>query len=121
MSDDVTSAKAVAGSKKPCIHFVPPVAILEEAVAMAEGAGKYALYDWQDKPIDANTYYSAAGRHLMQWFTGEDRDVKSGALHLAHARACLGILIDAAATGKLIDNRPVCASASEAIERLTKG
>ena len=39
----------------------------------------------------------------------------------ASLRGGAGLVIDAAATGKLIDNRPVCASASEAIERLTKG
>lgn len=115
-----TNPKRAFGITKPSVQFIPPVAILEEATVMALGGEKYGPFNWQDSPVDASTYYSAAMRHLMQWFAGEDRDAQSGASHLAHVRACMGILIDAMASGKLIDDRPQCASATEAIERLTK-
>ena len=109
------------GAAKPSVHFIPPAAILEEAVVMALGGTKYGPYNWQDKPVDASTYYDAAFRHIMSWYTGEDRDPESGALHLAHARACLGILIDAQLAGTLIDDRPVkTTSAADTIRRLTK-
>lgn len=85
---------------------------------MALGASKYGAFNWQADPVDATTYYSAAMRHLLQWFSGEDVDPESGSSHLAHVRACMAILIDAQASGKLVDDRPVCASAGEAIERL---
>lgn len=98
--------KKANGVKKPSPHFVPPCAIIEESVVMALGASKYGPFNWNDKPIDASTYYSAAMRHLMSWYTGEDRDPESGALHLAHARACLAILIDSQLAETLIDDRP---------------
>jgi len=37
---------------------------------------------------------------------GEDIDPKSGLPHLAHALACIAIIIDAKTAGKLIDDRP---------------
>jgi hypothetical protein len=105
---------------------VPPVAIIEEAVVMSFGASKYGAFNWQDEPIDAGTYYSAAFRHMADWFAGEefDPDIKEKfgveVSHLACARASLGIVIDAQCSGKLIDDRPACASAAEAIKRLTR-
>jgi hypothetical protein len=112
--------KRIYGTAKPCPHFIPPIAIIEESVVMALGAKKYGEYNWQDDPVDASTYYSAAMRHLMAWFTGERNDPESGCSHLAHARACLGILIDAESTGTLIDDRPLkSTNAAAAIKRLT--
>ncbi len=113
-----SNPKRAFGVKKPSAQFIPPVAIIEESVVMALGAAKYGAFNWQDDPVDATTYYSAAIRHLLQWFSGEDIDPESGASHLAHVRACMGILLDAKAAGTLIDDRPKCASAGQAIERL---
>ncbi|MBY5553689.1 hypothetical protein J0664_06245 [Rhizobium leguminosarum] len=113
-----TNPKRAFGVRKPSAQFIPPVAIIEESVVMALGAAKYGAFNWQDDPVDATTYYSAAMRHLLQWFSGEDVDPESGSSHLAHVRACMAILIDAQASGKLVDDRPACASAGEAIDRL---
>jgi len=115
-----TNPKRAFGVRKPSPQFVPPIAIIEESVVMALGAAKYGAYNWQDDPVDATTYYSAAMRHLMSWFAGEDKDPESGASHLAHVRACMAILLDAQASSKLVDDRPKCASTSEAISRLSK-
>ncbi|MGR9056110.1 dATP/dGTP diphosphohydrolase domain-containing protein [Rhizobium leguminosarum] len=114
----LSNPKRAFGVRKPSAQFIPPVALIEESVVMGLGAAKYGAFNWQDSPVDATTYYSAAMRHLLQWFSGEDVDKESGASHLAHVRACMAILIDAAASGKLIDDRPKCASASEAVDRL---
>lgn len=113
-----SNPKRAYGVRKPSAQFIPPVAIIEESAVMALGAAKYGAFNWQDEPVDATTYYSAAIRHLLQWFSGEDLDPESRASHLAHVRACAGILMDAAAAGTLIDDRPKCASATDAIERL---
>lgn len=113
-----TNPKRAFGVRKPSAQFIPPVAIIEESAVMALGAAKYGAFNWQDDPVDATTYYSAAMRHLLQWFSGEDVDAESGASHLAHVRACMGIIMDAKASGSLIDDRPKCASAGEAIDRL---
>lgn len=115
-----TNPKRAFGVRKPSPQFIPPVALIEESVVMALGAAKYGAFNWQDDPVDATTYYSAAMRHLLQWFSGEDKDRESGASHLAHVRACMAILLDAQASGRLIDDRPKCASAGEAVERLTR-
>lgn len=114
-----TNPKRQYGTKKPSAQFIPPVAIIEESVVMALGAAKYGAFNWQDDPVDATTYYSAAMRHLMAWFAGEDKDPESGASHLAHVRACMAILMDGQASGILVDDRPKCASAADAVVRLT--
>jgi hypothetical protein len=113
--------KRANGVKKPSPHFIPPVAIIEEAVAMGLGGSKYGPFNWNDKPIDASTYYSAAMRHLMCWYAGEDLDPETGGSHLGNVRACMAILIDSQATGTLIDDRPKKTySASKAIAERTK-
>ena len=108
------------GAAKPSIQFIPPIAIIEEAMVMAAGAAEYGPFNWNETPIEAATYYSAMFRHLAAWFSGEDIDPKSGFPHLAAIRASAGILIDAQATGNLIDNRPKTAHVGKAIARLTK-
>lgn len=113
--------KDVIGQTKPGVRAISPVAMLEEGVIMQDGADKYGPFNWQDKPIQASIYYDAMMRHLFAWFTGQDVDPgsKSGGLHLAAVRAGAGILIDAFATGSVIDDRPKkAASAADAIHRI---
>lgn len=112
--------KKIFGVRKPSPQFIPPIAIIEEAAVMAMGSAKYGPFNWNKDPVDATTYYSAAMRHLMSWFAGENIDPESGASHLAHVRACMGIIIDAQASGTLIDDRPKTASVAEAIVRLSQ-
>lgn len=104
------------GIAKPSIQYVPPTAVLQEAVVMALGAKKYGPFNWREGSVNASTYYSAAFRHLAAWFDGEDIDPESGAHHLAHVRASMGILLDALAHGTLIDDRP---PAQKPIAKLT--
>lgn len=114
-----TNPKRAYGVKKPSPHFIPPIAIIEESAVMALGAAKYGAYNWSASPVDATTYYSAAMRHLMSWYSGEDVDPESGASHLAHVRACMAILMDSHAQGILVDDRPATSSAASAIKRLS--
>lgn len=118
---DVTNPKDLLGIRKPPLCLVPQSANIQEAVVLALGAAKYGgIYNWRTRPVGAATYVSAALRHLAQWFDGQDDDAESGASHLAHARACLGILLDARTTGNLVDDRPKPGASAELIERLTK-
>lgn len=94
------------GRAKPSISFIPPVAILAEAGVMELGGEKYGPFNWRDHPVRASVYYDAAFRHMTQWYDGEELDAESGQSHLAHARACFGIILDAEETGCLIDDRP---------------
>lgn len=116
-----TNPKRAFGIRKPSPHFIPPIAIIEESVVMAMGAEKYGAWNWTQDSVDASTYYSAAMRHLMSWFAGENNDPETGVSHLAHVRACMAILLDALAIGNLVDDRPkATADVAAAIQMLTK-
>jgi hypothetical protein len=45
-------------------------------------------------------------RHIEAWFNGEQQAQDSHVHHLAHAMACMAILLDAEACGMLNDDRP---------------
>lgn len=115
-----TNPKDKIGRQKPSLHLIPPTALIEEAVVMGLGSKKYGPYNWREKEVSATVYVSAAMRHLMQYLDGEDADKESGASHLAHARACLGILLDSTALDKLVDDRPPKGKATELLEMYSK-
>ena len=94
------------GITKPNLNLVPPVANIIESVVMGLGAKKYGPYNWRESGVKASIYVAAAQRHLAQWLDGETTDPESGVSHLAHVRACIGIMLDADSIGKLIDDRP---------------
>lgn len=112
--------KTVFGSVKPGIKHVPTTALLEVGRVMDHGAKKYGPYNWRDKTVSSSVYYDAAVRHLMQWWDGEDMDSESGCLHLAHAMACIGIVIDGSHVRKLNDDRPTSGDLKRMIEDMTK-
>ncbi|MBX3452491.1 MAG: hypothetical protein KF777_23270 [Planctomycetaceae bacterium] len=119
--DGSTNPKDAHGSLKPALHLVPQSANILEAVVFGYGAQKYGgAYNWRVKSVRASVYVSAAMRHLAQWLDGQDDDPESGISHLAHARACLGVLLDAIATGKVVDDRPPAGVACELIQKHTK-
>lgn len=105
------------GETKPPLHLIPPAAEILEAVVMRLGAKKYGPFNWRTANVRATIYISAAKRHMAQWLDGQDDDPESGVSHLAHARACLGILLDAQATGHLVDDRPEPGAAPQLIAR----
>ncbi len=116
-----SDSKERLGSMKPPLHLVPESANLQEAVVFGLGAAKYGGgFNWRDNQVRASTYLSAARRHLAQWFDGQDLDDESGVSHLAHARACLGILLDAEANACLLDDRPTPGAAARLIHELSK-
>ena len=98
--------KSAYGIKKPPLHLIPPAAKVEHAAAMGVGAQKYGPYNWRETAVAASVYVAAAERHIDAWWDGEDLDPETLVNHLGHAMACCGILIDAIATGNLIDDRP---------------
>lgn len=98
--------KTAEGLKKTPLHLIPPVAMQAEALVMGLGAKKYGAFNWREHQVSSSVYYSAALRHLLAWYDGETVDPESGQSHLAHVRACMGIVLDAEAKGKLNDDRP---------------
>lgn len=95
------------GSSKLPLHLWPTTATALGSLALLDGALKYGRSNFRAVGVRASIYYDAAIRHLQAWFEGEDCDPDSGLSHLGHALACLGILVDAGAAGKLTDDRNV--------------
>ena len=116
---DGENPKDRVGVRKPPLHLIPPAAEILESIVMGLGAKKYGAANWRTTKVKASIYIAAARRHLLQWFDGQDDDSESGVSHLAHARACLGILLDALATGHLVDDRPVPGASAQLITQLT--
>ena len=98
--------KDLIGSRKVSLSKWPGVATLHGAHAMMNGAAKYGAYNWRGNPVVASIYVDACLRHVGAWFDGEQTATDSGVHHLGHALACLAILLDAQATGNLVDDRP---------------
>jgi len=108
------------GLAKPQIHLVPPSAIIYFAKAMENGAKKYGPYNWRNHPVNYTVYLSAMLRHILQLIDGEDIAKDSNTHHLAHIGASAAILLDALATGNLIDDRPLKGAASKLIDDFTE-
>lgn len=115
-----SNPKDLLGSKKPSLSKIPSIALLWETLAMMDGAGKYLPFNWRSNKVVASIYVDACKRHLDAWFEGQRKADDSGCHHLGHARACLGILLDAEATGNLIDDRPVVEGSSDAYQAVLK-
>lgn len=118
MSD--INPKDLIGAKKPRLSLIPPSVFVYLALAMQNGATKYGAYNFREKKPQASIYYEACLRHLTSWFDGEEFAEDSGIPHLAHAIACIGILIDCLETKNLIDDRPTPGVTAALIKKWTK-
>ena len=98
--------KTAYGAAKVPLHLLPPAALEAEAWVMGLGAEKYGPWNWRDQRVSTSVYVGAAMRHLQAYWSGVTLDSESGQSHLAHVRACMGILLDAAEQDMLNDDRP---------------
>lgn len=119
-AEDTTNPKDRLGIKKVQLNLVPAASVIYQALAMEDGARKYGPYNWRAKKVIASIYVAAAERHLKAWYDGEECAADSGKPHLAHALACLGIIVDALETGNLVDDRPLPGAASKLIAKFEK-
>ena len=115
----LTNPKDLIGSNKLPLHLFPTSAIHLGCLAFLDGALKYGRANWRVAGVRASIYYDAAKRHLDKWFEGHEQDSDSHLSHLAHAIACVAILIDAKAAGKLNDDRMVCGLGAAFMDELT--
>lgn len=106
-----TNPKDAIGSDKLPLHLWPSTATALGCLGLLDGALKYGRSNFRAIGVRASIYYDAARRHLDAWFEGENTDPDSGLPHHAHALACLAILVDAEAVGKLTDDRMVAGRA----------
>jgi len=112
-----TNPKDLVGMKKVPLSLIPPASKIYQAMAMKDGAIKYNAYNWREKKVKFMIYLDAVQRHLDALLDGEDNASDSGLPHLAHALACLGILVDAKESGNLIDDRPKPGPAPKLLEQ----
>lgn len=96
---------AAAGTRVD-LSLYPHTAIVHGALAMTEGHLKYGGYNYRVSGVKASVYIAALRRHLLKWEAGQDCDLKTLVHHLGSVIACAGIMLDAEACGKLIDDRP---------------
>lgn len=115
-----TNPKDLIGQKKVSLNLVPASSIIYQALAMEDGARKYGPFNWRSNKVIASIYVAAAMRHLMAWYDGEENAEDSQKPHLAHALACLGIIVDAKETGNLVDDRPLPGAANALIKKFEK-
>jgi Domain of unknown function (DUF5664) len=115
LAGDANPKTLTGALKVPVFTVVPPASIIGEAEAMRYGAFEaprvdgskgYGPFNWRDQKIEAMTYIDANQRHIMAWVDGEELAPDSLVHHLKHAKASLGILIDAIEHSMWIDNRP---------------
>jgi hypothetical protein len=98
--------KDIVGQTKLSLDLVPDSLVAYAALAFTEGALKYGRYNWRIAGVRVSVYISALRRHLSKYMAGEWADKTTGVPHLASALACLGIVLDAELSDKLIDDRP---------------
>ena len=116
---DTTNPKDLLGLKKPPLRLVPPTALIYLSRVMGLGAAKYGPYNWREKAVRYTVYLEAAMRHILTALDGEEIDPESGMPHAAHAMACMAIVLDAKATGNLIDDRPKPGATARLIAEMT--
>lgn len=120
----------MGAAKAAVLRVVPAASIIGEAEAMyygaylapkKDGSLGYGPFNWRDEnqePIDALGYIDATIRHCLAWVDGEDDAPDSKINHLKHAKASLGILIDALSLEIANDNRPNKGAAAQLMQRI---
>lgn len=114
-----TNPKDAIGSDKLPLHLWPETATVLGCLGLLDGALKYGRANFRAIGVRASIYVDACRRHLAAWFEGEDLDPDSGLPHLAHALACLAIVVDAQAAGKLRDDRQYPGGYRKLVEEMT--
>jgi hypothetical protein len=91
---DITAAHAATGqlygaAYMRCIadRLVKRAGLAAVAAAFANGASRYAAWNWCDNAGRQDDYAGALCRHLVAEHGGEAVDPESGVAHVAHAAA----------------------------------
>ncbi|MEZ2746326.1 dATP/dGTP diphosphohydrolase domain-containing protein [Halopseudomonas bauzanensis] len=115
-----TNPKDAVGSTKVPLHLWPTTATVVGSMALLDGALKYGRANFRSGGVRASIYFDACNRHLNAWFEGEDNDPDSGLPHLGHALACLAVVVDAQAAGRLTDDRQYPGGYRALLEQMTR-
>lgn len=91
-------------NNKPDLTLLPRPAKEQIARVFMFGAKKYGRSNYK-KGMEWTRLLAAAERHLTAFADGEDKDIESGENHLAHAGACIMMLIEFQARNLGTDDR----------------
>lgn len=91
-------------SDKPKFDLLPWEALESVAHVMTYGAAKYGAHNWR-AGLEWGRLFGACLRHMSAYWRGEDNDKESGLPHLAHAAACVLMLLSSVITGRGKDDR----------------
>tara|TARA_R100001440_G_scaffold12409_1_gene21822 strand:- start:3941 stop:4429 length:489 start_codon:yes stop_codon:yes gene_type:complete len=87
------------------LDLLPTDALREVALAFTYGAHKYSDRNWE-RGVNHSQLYRAALNHLMAWHERDDFDDETALPHLAHAGACILMLLSIHLRGVGNDDRP---------------
>lgn len=94
VSEEITQQGALKyDSGKPDLSLIPYAFLEQVTLALMYGEKKYARANYR-KGFKSHRLVGACMRHLIKWFWIEELDDESGLSHLAHAAACLAMIID---------------------------
>lgn len=102
-----TNPKDAVGVRKIAFSVLPWQVICRVALAMMEGAAKYGRHNYRASGVRASVYFDAVvGRHLTNWWEGNDIDPESGLHEIDKALAGLMVMRDSMLQGNFVDDRP---------------
>jgi hypothetical protein len=101
----VENPKDAIGSDKIAVNLFPPAAVYMGALGNTDGLFKYGRNNWRAAEIRYSVYLDAIKRHCDALLECEDEDPDSGLHHLCHVLASAGIIADAMANDRLVDDR----------------
>jgi hypothetical protein len=120
MNEKPSNPKDIIGSNKIPLGLVPASTMALLAIAHAEGNLKYGLVNWREAGVRFSIYIDACLRHIQKLKEGEWADPETHVPHLGNAMTCLSIITDAYYCGKLIDDRPKEAPATQVMEDMAE-
>lgn len=91
-------------SGKPTPQFIDPMVLMEEGAVMGFGAHKYEEWNYIHG-MKFSRLIGAMFRHLLWFSLGVDNDKETQLSHLAHVRACAGMLYAIQRVGSGQDDR----------------
>lgn len=91
-------------SGKPELSLISAVATFKLGQVMTDGRAKYSANNWREG-FNWTRVGDAAKRHVEIWLAGLDNDPDSGRSNLAHAAACIMMLLEFEETHKHLDDR----------------
>jgi hypothetical protein len=91
-------------NEKPRMDLLDTKFLLDLAAVMGYGAIKYEANNWR-RGMRHGRYFAAMMRHAWAYWGGEENDQESGLPHLAHAAACIMMLMGIAKSHPELDDR----------------